>query len=241
MSNKIKSALLPKFGVKRPVTTIVIFLAVLVVGMIAYQQIPIELLPSGFSPPFLGTWVSYHNANPREVEEQIARPVEEQVRTIMGIKKVESYSQSNGCWIWMEFNSGTDMDLAYDQLRDRMERARNYLPDDVERYYLRKFGRNDEPVIFLSISLPEEIEDPYFIVEQHIQRPVERLDGVASIEIYGAFEKVIQILVDQDKVDAYGINLYETINKLRNDNFSISSGYVEEGEKKFLIRSHREI
>lgn len=231
------SVLIPKFAVNRPVTIMVSFIAILVVGLIAFKQIPIELLPSGFRAPYLGVFVPYRNANPQEIEQQIARPVEEEVRTINGVKKVESYSRTDGCWIGMEFIQGTDMDFAYDQLRDRMERARLQLPDDIERYYLRKFGRDDEPVIVLSVSIPETIEDPYYLVDHYIKRPIERIDGVANIEIWGAFEKVIQILVDQNKVDAFGINLYEVIMRLRRDNFAISSGWVNEGEKKFLVRS----
>ncbi len=232
-----KQAFLPRLAVNRPVTIIVTFLAILVVGFIAYQQIPIELLPSGFNPPYLGVWIPYRNANPQEVEQQIARPVEEQVRTIAGIRKVDSYSGSDGCWLWLEFSQDTDMDLAYDQLRDRMERARVELPDDVERYFLRRFGRNDAPVIFLSVSFTETVEDPYYIVEHYIQRPIERIDGVGNIEIWGAEEKVILIQVDQQKVNAYQINLFEVMNQLRNDNFALSSGWVMEGEKKFLVRS----
>ncbi len=232
-----KSSFLPNLAVRRPVTIVVTFLAIIVVGFIAFSQIPIELLPSGFSPPFLGVWVPYRNANPQEIEEQIARPVEEEVRTIAGVKKVESYSHGNGCWVSLEFNQGTDMDLAYDQLRDRLERARAMLPDDLERYHLRKFGRNDEPVVFLSISIPDRLEDPYYLVEHYIKRPIERIDGVANIEIWGAFEKVIQILMDQDKVKAYNINLFEVITKLRQDNFAISSGWVSEAGKKYLVRS----
>lgn len=237
MSEPYRSSLLPRLAIQRPVTIIVTFLAILVVGLIAFQQIPIELLPTGFNPPYLGVWVPYRNANPQEVEQQVARPVEEQVRTIAGIKKVETYSSSNGCWVWMEFSQGTDMDLAYDQLRDRMERARAELPDDIDRYYLRKFGRNDPPVIFLSVSLPENTEDPYYVVEHFIKRPIERIDGVGNIEIWGAYKKIIQILIDQDKVKAYGVNLFELTGRLRRDNFVISSGWVSEAEKKMLVRS----
>ena len=232
-----KSSFLPRLAINRPVTIAVTFLAILVVGFIAFKQIAIELLPSGFRAPYLGVWVPYRNANPQEIEEQIARPVEEEIRTIAGVKKVESYSQTDGCWVGLEFVQGTDMDFAYDQLRDRMERARALIPDDIDRYYLRKFGRNDEPIIFLSVSIPENMEDPYYAVEHYIKRPIERIDGVANIEIWGAFEKVIQILVDQDKVDAYGINLFQTISQLRRDNFAISSGWVSEAEKKFTVRS----
>ena len=228
---------LPRFSIERPVTITVLFVAILVIGYIAFQQIPIELLPSGFRAPYLGVWVPYRNANPKEIEEQIARPIEEEVRTIEGVKEVNTYSHTDGCWVGLAFNQGTDMDFAYDQLRDRMERVRTVLPDDLDRYYLRKFGRDDEPIIMLSISIPENVQDPYYLVEHYIKRPIERLDGVANIEVWGAFEKVIQILVDQEKVDAYGINLFQTIRKLRQDNFAISSGWVSEGEKKYLVRS----
>ena len=232
-----RSSLLPKFAIERPVTISVTLLAILVIGFIAFQQIPIELLPSGFRAPYLGVWVPYRNANPKEIEEQIARPVEEEVRTIHGVKQVRSFSHTDGCWVGMEFIQGTDMDFAYDQLRDRMERVKPILPDDIDRYYLRKFGRDDEPVILLSISIPESVDDPYYLVEHYIKRPIERIDGVANIEVWGAFEKVIQILVNQDKIDAYGVNLFETIQQLRQDNFAISSGWVIEGGKKFLVRS----
>ncbi len=232
-----RPSLLPNLSVKRPITIIVTLLAIIVVGGIAYMQIPIELLPSGFSPPFLGVWTPYQNSNPREVEQQIARPIEEQVRTISGVTNVSTYSSANGCWTWLEFSGDTDMDVAYDQLRDRMERARAFLPDDVERYFLRRFGRNDTPIIFLAISFPEHVDDPYYIAEHYLKRPIERLDGVANIEIWGADEKSIQILIDNDKVKAHNLNIFELISNLRNDNFSLSSGWVYEGEKKFVVRS----
>lgn len=232
-----RPSFLPKLAVTRPVTIIVSLLAIIVLGGVAYKQIPIELLPSGFSYPALGVWTPYPNANPQEVEEQIARPIEEQVRTIPGVTKVETYSSSNGCWTWMEFGNDVDMDAAYDQLRDRMERARAMLPDDLDRYYLRRFGRNDEPIIFLSISFPDGVDDPYYIVEKLIKQPIERIDGVANIETWGADEKSIQILIDQDKVKAHQINVYEVISEMRSDNFAMSSGWVYEGDKKFIVRS----
>lgn len=232
-----KASFLPKLAVTRPVTIIVTLAAIIVVGAIAYLRIPTELLPSGFEAPFMGVWVPYTNANPEEVEEQIARPVEEQLRTISGIENVESYSHSNGCWIWLELAAGADVDLAYDQLRDRMERARASMPEDLDRYYLRRFGRNDEPIIFLSVAFPESVDDPNYLVEYLIKRPIERIDGIGAIEIWGTREKNIQIMVDQDKIRAHNLNMYEVTESLRNDNFAMSSGWVEEGEKKFLVRS----
>ena len=232
-----KPSFLPKLAVHRPVTIIVTLMAIIVLGAVAYKYIAIELLPSGFNFPALGVWTPYPNANPQEVEEQVARPIEEQVRTIPGVTKVQTFSSSNGCWTWLEFGSDVDIDVAYDQLRDRMERARAVLPDDIDRYYLRRFGRNDEPIIFLSVSFDEPVEDPFYLVNKYIKQPIERIDGVANIETWGADEKSIQILIDQDKVKAHNINVYEVINELRSDNFAMSSGWVSEGEKKFIVRS----
>ena len=126
-------SLLPKISLTRPVTVLMTLLALLVVGFIAYKQIAVELMPEGFTPPFLGVWTPYPNANPEEVEQLIARPIEEVIRTIKGVSRINTYSHSNGCWSWIEFGQETDMDLAYAQLRDRMDRVRAELPDDIER------------------------------------------------------------------------------------------------------------
>lgn len=232
-----RPSFLPNLSVTRPITILVSLMAILVVGGLAYVQIPLELVPEGFTRPFLGVWVPYQNANPREVEEQIARPVEEQVRTISGVTSVQSYSQNSGCWIWLEFSGKTDMEVAYDQLRDRMERARAMLPDDIDRYFLRKFGKSNVPIGFLSIAFPDDIEDPYHIVDYVVKRPLERLDGVATVEIWGAQEKSIQIMIDQDKVKAHGVDMYAVIQEMEQENFAISSGWVYEGDKKFIVRS----
>ena len=232
-----KTSFLPSLSANRPITVTVSLLAILVVGYIAYQQVPLEMFPSGFTEPDLGVWVPYPNANPQEVEEQIARPIEEEVRTIPGIKTVRSWSGSDGCWVGMQFASGTDMDVAYDQLRDRMERVRAIIPSDIERYWLRKDNNQDIPVVFLSITLPDHIDDPYYVVDHFVKRPIERIDGVANVQIWGADEKSIQILVNQDKVKAHRVNLFEVITNLQNDNFSQSSGWVYEGGKKFVVRS----
>ncbi|MGH1366591.1 MAG: efflux RND transporter permease subunit [Calditrichia bacterium] len=232
-----KPSFLPNLAVKRPVTIVVSLFAILVIGAIAYVRIPIELLPQGFTAPFLGVWVSYPNANPEEVEEQIARPVEEQVRTINGVDRVETYSQVNGCWTWLELDHDTDPDDAYDQLRDRMERVRATLPADVDRYFLRKFGQNDPPIIFLSVAYPDGVKDPFHLVENYLKRPIERIDGVANIEVYGTDEKSIQIKLNQDKIKAHRLNMFDVINEMQQDNFAMSSGWVYEGDKKFIVRS----
>ena len=232
-----KPSLLPRFAVHRPITVLTSLLALLVVGYIAFTQISVELMPAGFSPPFLGVWTPYPNSNPQEVEEQIAKPIEEQVRTISGVEMVRTSSSSGGCWTFIRFVQNTDMDVAYATLRDRMDRVKSDIPDDIERLYVRKWSNDDDPVLWIALIQNRPYEDPFYTVEQHIKKPLERVDGVANVEIWGADEKEIQILINQDKIRSYKINLYDVIQGLRKDNFAISSGYVTEGNRKIFVRS----
>jgi len=236
MSDK-RPGLFPNFAIHRPVTVLMSLTALLVVGYIAFTQISVELMPEGFTPPFLGVWVPYPNANPSEVEEQIAKPIEEQTRTISGVDRVFTNSHSNGCFTHISFVQDTDMDVAYATLRDRMDRVKAEIPDDVERIWVWKRGEDDSPVLWIALVQTGEYEDPYYIIEQHVQKPLERVDGVAKVEVWGADEKEILIMINQDKVRAYKINLYDIIGKLRQDNFAISSGHVNEGQQKIFVRS----
>ncbi len=235
--SEVRPGFLPNFSIHRPVTVLMSLTALLVVGYIAFSQISVELMPEGFSPPFLGVWVPYPNSNPREVEEQIAKPVEEQIRTISGVDKVRTSSSSNGCRTFIQFAQDTDMDVAYTMLRDRMDRVKSELPEDIERTYVRKWSNDDNAILWIALIQIGEYEDPFYTVEQLVKKPLERIDGVANIEIWGADEKEILIMINQDRVRAYKINLYEIIQRLRQDNFAISSGFVNEGEQKIFVRS----
>ncbi len=236
MSDK-RPGFFPNFAIHRPITVLMTLTALLVVGYIAFTQISVELMPEGFTPPFLGVYVPYPNANPSEVEEQIAKPIEEQARTISGVDRVFTNSHSNGCFTHISFVQDTDMDVAYATLRDRMDRVKAEVPDDVERIWVWKRGEDDSPVLWIALVQSGEYEDPYYIIEQHVQKPLERVDGVAKVEVWGADEKEILIMINQDKVRSYKINLYDIIGKLRQDNFAISSGHVNEGQQKIFVRS----
>ena len=232
-----KAHSLPELALKRPITVLMSFLALLVVGVIAYSQISVELMPAGFTPPFLGVWAPYPNANPEEVEQLIARPIEEVVHTIKGVKSVQTNSQASGCWVFINFNQDTDMDLAYSQLRDRIDRVKPDLPDDVERLYVRKWNQDDQAIMWVAIIPDHKLEDPYYFSEQMFKKPLEQIDGVANVEIYGADEKSIQIYINQDAVKSYKINLYNVIEDLRRDNFALSSGNIRTGGHKIFVRS----
>ncbi len=230
-------AFLPNFSVNRPVTVIMMLAAILVVGVISYSKIKLELMPPGFTPPFLRIYVPYPNANPQEVEEQIARPIEEMMQTVRNVTEIESSSRTDGAFVWLSFQQDADMSVAYNMVRDRLERVKPELPSDVERTYIRTYGDDDIPILIVGIQFEEEFEDPYYLVDTFVKKPLERIDGVANVSISGLMEKEILIDLDMDKIKAMKIDVYGIIQNLQQDNFSLSSGYLKEGGKKIYVRS----
>jgi HAE1 family hydrophobic/amphiphilic exporter-1 len=234
---KITERLLPRFSINRPVTVAMILLAVLLVGTISYYRIKTDLFPAGLTAPFMGVFVPYRDANPKEIEDQVVKPMEGELKTVKNLKRTFSVSFSQGSWFWLEFSQGTNMDLAYSQVSDRIERARRFLPDEVEFIYVRRFRSDDESVMYMGISFDETVEDPYYAADKFFKQSVEGIKGVANVDLFGIREKYIQIIVDTDKVRTYRVNLSQLIATLMKDNFAMSNGYVYMGNKKYLLRT----
>lgn len=232
-----KQSVLPRFALNRPVTAIMVLLAMLVIGFIAYTQIKLELLPTGMNYPWmsLNTW--YRETNVEQVEKELAIPLEKIVRTIHGVQNVETQVWSSGCWIGMQLRNDTDMDAAYNELRDRIDRIKPELPAEVEKIRIRKAGNDDANIMYVALLADSTVDDPYYLGDTVVRRAVERVDGVANINIWGRGYKYIHIDIDQAKVAALNINLYAVINELRSDNFSMASGHVQMGRNKVYLRS----
>jgi len=214
-----------------------VFIALLVVGYIAYTRIPVDLLPGGYTPPYLSMYVPYGSANPAEVEQQITLPLEGVLRTMSGIKEIYTNSSSGGCWGWIRFNQNADMAEAYNQLRDRADRLLLELPDEVRRVYIYKYGLDEIPIVYMRFMVARPHADLHTLVEEQIRRPLERLDGVAKIETWGTEESSIEINLVQERINAHKVNAAKLFRQLQEDNFSLSSGTVRQGAQKLYVRS----
>ena len=228
---------LPALAIRRPITIVMIFLSTLVVGMVAWNDISIQLLPGGLDPPFLWIWLSYPNSSPVENMERIGQPVEEAFWTIKGIKNVRTRARDNGCSVFLEFNQSVDMDVAYLAIRDRLERVRPELPDDYRYTHIRRFSEDDEPVLYFGISITGNYDDPYRMVEEEVVRPLERVDGVASVEMWGGDAKMIRIELLVNRLKAYGIDIADVMSRLRSENFAIAGGKVKAADRELLVRA----
>lgn len=237
MQIKKEGSLLPRLSVRRPITVFVIFLALIVIGFIVYSKIPLEMLPSGYDPPGMSVYVPYRNASPEEIESQITRPIEQIIGTVSNVRQTNANIGRDYTWISIQFNQGTDMDLAYAEIRDRMDRVMSDLPDDVERIYIRRWRMGGDTDMWISLVVNREFPDLFNHLDTHLANKLRRIDGVASVEIEGVSEKSFEIELDMDKVSAFRINLGQMIQELRGSNFTIPSGHVGEGDKRFYIRA----
>lgn len=232
-----ESSLLPRFSVNRPVTVVVIFIALLVVGYIAYTKIPLEMMPTGFNPPFMVVNVPYPNASPEEVENQIARPVEDILGTVRNVQNLITRANRNNASVVIQFQQGTEMDMAYAEVRDRMDRVKADLPDDVERIFINRFDMSNDATFWIALGIHKEIPDVHYFLEHNLGKRMKRIDGVANVQFIGVDEKNFEIELEMDKISAHKINIFDMIGKLRNSNFTIPSGFVKEGTRRFNIRS----
>lgn len=228
---------LPRFSVSRPVTVIMMLIAVLVVGAVAYVRIPIELFPEGFEEKTLIVFVPVPNATPTDVEETVVRPIEEIIGTIPKVKRIYSRASAGGCFVRVGFQTGADMKASYAELRDRMDRVMPEMPDEVERIYVRRFDENDIPIMYMALSLPAGIKDPQYAVDSIIKPAMQRIEGVGAVEINGLEGKEIIIEMDRTKVLAHGIDPGRLVARLRGQDSNTPGGWVIDGGRKFYVRS----
>ena len=220
-----------------------IFVALLVVGIVAYTQIPFALLPSGNESPWLHVFIPYPDAHPREIEQQIARPLEAVLRTLCGVEAVYTHSGpgrnggASGCIAEIRFSQNVDMAEAYNQLRERVDRLLIELPDDVEDVFIRKWSTDDIMVLGVDFLLDREYPDLHALVDEHIRQPLECVDGVANVEIWGVQPMRVEIGLIRDRLNAHRVDVHALVSQLRNDNFALSTGWVRDGSRKVFVRS----
>lgn len=228
---------LPELSVRRPVTVVMVFLALCVLGAIAWSRIPLEMMPGKFSPSTMWVWVPYSDATPQENETALLLPLEEQFSTLPGLKDMSGSAQSGSVNFSLDFHRSTSMDEAYNAVVDRMERALPGLPDDVERYYVYRWNPSAEPIIWAGVSIGEDVEYPYQLAEDVIKAHLERVDGVGQVEIWGADPRQVFIDFSLDAINEHGISLYQVIQDLGSDNFQMASGRLHDRGQIRYVRS----
>lgn len=227
-------------SLRRPVTTIMVFISFVVIGIIAGRMVPLEYFPD-ISYPGAYVTVPYPNSTPEEVERNITRPVEEALATISGIQRMSSTSSENQAGIFVQFDMDTDIHLKAMEVKEKIDGVRNQLPEDMERFFINKFSAQDNPMMNLRISSERDLSNSYELLNRNLKERIERINGVAKVDLYGVEQKQIRIDLIPDRLEAHNINLNELTQQLQRSNFSVTAGKIEEAGKRYLVRPTAEL
>jgi len=223
------------FSIRRPVFTVMLTLAVISVGVVSLSRLPIDLMPE-IVYPTLNISTSYPNTGPEEIEQLITRPIEEAMSSVQGVEEIFSVSSEGSSTVRIMFSWRADLDAAADDVRERLDRIIPRLPEDVNRPMLRKFDPAMFPILVLGALSNLDPIQTRKIIDAQIAYRIERVPGVASVDIWGGLEREIQVNLYPDKIKALGLPMDLIISKIRQENIDLPAGIIEKGNYEILIR-----
>ncbi len=226
---------LAEIAIRRPVTASMFFLSLLVIGLIASVRLPLEFFPA-FDAPLAFIDIPYPGSTPEEVEQTITRPVEEVLATIPGIERLTSNSGPDGSQVIVWFKFGQDLGTKAIEARDRVEAIRPELPDDLQRINVFKWSTSDAPVLNVRVASQRDLSGAYELLERNVKRPLERLPGVARVNLQGVEPRELRIDLIADRITAHGIRINELTARLSQANFSASAGLVDDGDQRYRVQ-----
>jgi len=231
---------LPAFSLKRPVTTLMIIVSLVVLGLVSLSRLSLDMFPD-ISFPHLWIRIPYPSSSPEEVERLITMPVEEALGTINNLKTLRSTSSSDGANVSIEFKWKANIDEAMLEIREALDKVRGELPDGVENIYVYRFQSTDRPIVRCNVSMAAGREQLYDLVDKVVKPRLERIKGVANVELRGLASKEIRVDLNDNLVKAFRVNPYLLARSLRTGNFDLSVGKIFFGGKRFTVRTLGEL
>jgi HAE1 family hydrophobic/amphiphilic exporter-1 len=226
---------LTSLAIRRPVTICMVFVSLAVFGVISLRLLPLEFFPDVDFPGMM-VQMPYQGSSPEEVERRIVRPVEEVLATMDGVQRMISNASQDQATVVMFFDWEADMDARGVEAKDKIDGIRHRLPEDLDRIFVRRFTSSDEPILGLRIGSNRDLSDAFELLDRNVRRRLERIEGVANVEIDGVEPREVRILLDSDRVAAHNIDLNALRERLRGANFSVSAGYITDQASNQRLR-----
>ena len=228
---------LTDFSVERPVTVLMIALIIVVLGGLFFSKLGLDLLPD-IKYPMVSVVTTYPGVASEDIEELLTKPIEDVVSTIKGVKSVKSFSQEGLSVVMVEFNWGTDLDLAAQDVRDKLDLIQDFLPGDADKPLVVKLDVGAMPVLGYGVTSKSlDTLKLRHLLEDNIKDKLERLDGVASVQIMGGQEREILVSLNKTLLESYGLTQSQVVQVLRQENVNISGGHIIEGIQEFTLRT----
>ncbi len=226
---------IPEFAVKRPVTILMIIISIIVIGTISLYRIPLLYLPD-IAGNSLNVYIPYKSSSPQEVEDLITLHVEEALGTVKHVETIESSSLEDSSRVTLEFKRDANIDIAALEVRDKIEQVRNKLPEDVGDIRIYRWSTSDLAVIQFRVSTHGDNSKLYTIVENVIKPRIQRINGVANVDILGIKKKKLFIDLDLEKLKSHNIDTFALRRQLIINNINVSAGNIIDGSTKYLVR-----
>ncbi|HUT71952.1 MAG TPA: efflux RND transporter permease subunit [Desulfatiglandales bacterium] len=225
-----------RFAVNHPIFTIMAALIVIILGGVSLTHLPIDLMPD-ITYPTLSVSTIYENASPEEVEQLITRPIEEAMSAVPGAEEITSISAEGASNVRITFTWGTDLDAAANDIRDRLDRVTRHLPETAEKPSLRKFDLASFPILILGAYSNLDPLQMRRIIDDQVKYRIERLPGVAALDVHGGLDREVHVNLSADKIKALELPLDQVISKIKSENVNIPAGAVERGNIEITVRT----
>jgi len=222
-------------SVKRPVTTILIFVGLMVMGIYSLMQLPVDLYPE-MELPFVVVYTTYPGASASDIESNVTQPLENALNSISNLKEITSTSSDANSVIFMNFEYGTNLDEASNDIRSALSFTERTLPDGSEKPTIIKFSTSFMPIIFYAVTANESYAGLEKILNEKIVNPLNRIEGVGSVNLSGVPGRKVYIDVDPQKMEAYNLTIEQIGNVLRAENMNMPAGYIEMGKTDYPLR-----
>jgi HAE1 family hydrophobic/amphiphilic exporter-1 len=229
---------LPEFGVKRPITNLMIFFSIIILAAYSLTRLGIDLMPE-IEPPIISIISTYPGASSEDVEIKVTDPLENQLATTPGVEKITSRSLEGVSVISLKFIWGTNLDEASNDIRDRIELAKRALPDipdEMENPFIFKFNTANIPILFFGVTANQTYPELYELIDKRVGDALRQLPGVGTVQLMGGLERQINIWIDRERLEGYGFSVLDIENALREENITQPLGSIKTGLTDYLLR-----
>lgn len=228
-----------KSAINKPVTTILIFVAVVIIGVFSFSKLPIDQFPE-MEPPFATVMTTYAGASATEIETNVSKLMENQLNSIDGLKEITSSSKDNISMVFMEFEWGTDLDEVINDIRSSVDIIKDNLPDGCSTPFIFKFSSSSAPIAQYAITAEESYPGLDRILNDELLPLLNRVNGIGNLTLSGAPERYVYVELDQEQLDAYGIPLETVGNAISANNLNMSSGTLKMDKEQYQVQVRSE-
>jgi HAE1 family hydrophobic/amphiphilic exporter-1 len=230
---------LPDLSTSRPITFLMLFIAIVAIGAVSLSSIKIDLYPN-IDLPTVSIVTTYQGVSPEDIETLITKPIEESVASVEDVDEITSASREGLSLVTVKFKWGKDMDVASLDVREAVDFVKPFLPDDADEPFIFKFSTSAMPVLFLGLGGNHTLPELKKLSEEQVEPRLERIPGVAAVYTQGGREREIHVYADDEKLEAYGLGLDDLVRALAAANVRVPGGTIEQGKSDFLVRTSGE-